>query len=144
MEDKKLTFEDYDSVSIHYDDARRPVGLKSFKQHLRASQYANNHKILDLGCGTGNYLQHLHTEAVEYIGLEQSEGMVNQCKSKIELLGITNSTVVQGSAFELPFQDEEFTAIITTQTIHHFGGKEKILDVLKECSRVLKKGFRIN
>ena len=140
MADNKLTFEDYDSVSVHYDDARRPVGLSSFKKHLRGSVHKDSHKILDLGCGTGNYLQHLYSEAQEYVGVEQSEGMVKQCQAKIEKLEIKNAKAIQGSAFELPFADGEFTAIISTQTFHHFGGKEKVALVLKEAARVLKKG----
>lgn len=143
---KKLTFEDYDAVSVHYDEARRPVGLASFKSHLRASPFKDNHKILDLGCGTGNYLQHLHSEAVEYTGLEQSEGMAAKCNAKIEKLGITNAKAVAGSAFEIPFPDNSFTAVITTQTLHHFGTKDKVKAVFKEVGRVLQEGgvFIIN
>jgi len=40
--------------------------------------------ILDAGCGTGNYAQHLHFKVQKYIGVEYNDGMCTKFRAKFQ------------------------------------------------------------
>lgn len=87
-------------------------------------------KILDIGCGTGNYTIALSEKGIDFTGIEPSEKMLNKAKSKSE-----NVNWIIGNAENLPFENESFDKAIATLTIHHWGNLEK---GFSEIFRILK------
>ena len=90
--------------------------------------------FLDVGCGTGNYLNVFLNKGYIFYGVEPSEIMLgnarNHCNTKIE------HAVVE----ELPFEDSFFNGATAMFTFHHWKYKQK---GLKELFRVLKQGSRL-
>jgi ubiquinone/menaquinone biosynthesis C-methylase UbiE len=90
-------------------------------------------RIVDVACGTGiladRIERDLHPAAV--YGVDMSEGMLNQARSR--------SSVVQwrrGPAEQLPFDDAELDAVVTTSAFHFFDQPA----ALREFHRVLSPG----
>lgn len=82
-------------------------------------------KILDFGCGSKPY-QQLFTNAQTYIGVDiQNEGH-SHAKENID---------VYYDGHKLPFEDEFFDSIFTTEVLEHVFNLEEIMS---ELSRVLK------
>jgi ubiquinone/menaquinone biosynthesis C-methylase UbiE len=44
----------------------------------------NKLRILDAGCGTGNYLKEISGEVGECVGVEFNEGMLKQARQKLD------------------------------------------------------------
>ena len=84
-------------------------------------------KILDVACGTGNWLQLLSNS--EYVGSDISRKMIERCKEK----GLENFLV--GDYEALPFKDYIFDIVLCINSFHYTKNPEK---VLYEISRVLK------
>ncbi len=91
-------------------------------------RYCDDRCVLDLGCGTGWYLQYARDVARQVIGLDLSMAMLDFTH------GIhTDLRLVQADAHFLPFKDSSF------DTIYSIGLLEYVnIDLfLKECYRIL-------
>ncbi len=93
-------------------------------------------KVLDVACGTGLFLVPVAIEFdFELYGSDLSFYMLKNAykKSREENLKIR---FLEADIHNLPFPDEYFDILISTNAIHHFD----LVKSLKECARVLKKG----
>lgn len=96
--------------------------------------------VLDLGCGTGKFMQKFYNETNKYYGLDLSNEQLNIAKMKI------NSNDVEFiccSAEDIPLPDNSIDVIISTWvlgTILEIDRRNKVLDEMK---RVLKKDGNI-
>lgn len=88
--------------------------------------------VLEVGCGTGHWLEFLQALGIHLTGLDFSAGMLAQ--AQMRLLGIP---LVQGRAERLPFQAESFDRVFCINAIHHFAGKPSFL---AEAHRILRPG----
>ena len=140
------SYEDYDTSSNHYDGTRVAVGVEIVLGVAAATgRSLAQQSLLDVGCGTGNYLQALESHLGVLVGLEYSAGMLRQSRQKVH--GHDNVALVRGSAFALPFADQTFDAVMFNQVVHHFDeGGDSISDfpflerALGESLRVLRPG----
>lgn len=92
--------------------------------------------VLDLGCGTGKFMQKFYKEASKYYGLDLSNEQINIAKKKV------NSSQVQFmccSAENIPLLDNSLDIIISTWVLGTILETERRNKVLKEMKRVLKK-----
>lgn len=94
----------------------------------------NSHeRILDLGCGTGTLIQrllHLAPE-IEIVGLDPSAEMLNIARQKLP----KSVELRLGSADGIPFPNESFDLIISTNAFHYFRNPSQ---AIQEAKRVLK------
>jgi trans-aconitate methyltransferase len=90
-------------------------------------------RILDLGCGTGVLTAEIAGRGAEILGIDQSEEMVGQAKSKFPTLKFE---VVD--ATQLKFE-AEFDAVFSNAVLHWIPEAEK---VIRGVSRALKPGGR--
>jgi ubiquinone/menaquinone biosynthesis C-methylase UbiE len=95
----------------------------------KVNKYVNNTSILDVGCGTGLITQVLHGDIT---GLDISTWKLERAKRYIP-----NAKFVEGDAENLPFKDNSFDCIISTDIIEHL---ERPDLAIKEIKRVLKQG----
>jgi ubiquinone/menaquinone biosynthesis C-methylase UbiE len=81
---------------------------------------------LDIGCGSSRIVQ----SAPDSVGLDVEQ-------AKLRFLRKTNSRLVRGSCFELPFADHAFSTIVNSQMIEHVPYSAAMF---AELNRVLKQG----
>lgn len=91
---------------------------------------------LDVGCGTGRYVELLSKRGVRAIGLEPSSPMLVVAK---ERWGGTAS-YVRAVAEQLPFRDGVFDAVLSVTTLEFVAN---VRAALSEAARVLKPGGRL-
>ena len=98
--------------------------MKNFQQTREVIQYSSkyiNGKTLDLGAGSAKYRNIIKEKASEYVTLDAVPG------ENIDIVG---------NVLDLPFNDNNFDTIISTQVLEHV---EKPWIMVKEIHRVLKK-----
>jgi SAM-dependent methyltransferase len=96
-------------------------------------------RVLDVGCGTGNYTRHL-AEAADgglTVGLDASQSMVAAAAARDQG---ANIAYLRGDAAALPFEDESFDVACSVGVIHLL---EEPLVALGEMVRVLSPGGRL-
>jgi SAM-dependent methyltransferase len=89
-------------------------------------------KVLDVGCGTGRFLEGLPA-SYERVGVDVSAGMLEIAREK-------GLEVVQSSGAELPFEDDSFDLVTTFAVLHHLIDPEIVRSTLGEIARVLRPG----
>lgn len=111
-----------------------------YLKHMFAYEYAKgviqpNAKVLEVGCGAGYGTAMLAgRKDLQVTGLDVDASVV---ESAINLYQSDNCHYMAFDGSRLPFQDEEFDAVISFQVIEHVVDDESFL---KEMSRVLKPG----
>ena len=95
-------------------------------------------RILDLGCGTGlelgYYYEMVPTAAVT--GIDLAPGMLEALRKKYPEKALI---LIQGSYFDVPFQENAFDAAVSVESLHHFTKAEKI-PLYAKLRRALKPG----
>lgn len=109
-------YANYTVASDDYDKTRAAVGVDTILSCLaRTSVPLGNQIVLEAGCGTGNYLEALRPHLGSLSGMDFSEGMLTQARTKFgEEVELTC-----GSILDMPYEDERFDGITCNQVIHH-------------------------
>lgn len=89
---------------------------------------------MDLGCGTGVYLNPISLVGEEIYGCDLSSIMLNHAKKKHTKVKFTLA-----AAENLPYPQNYFDVVFCFNSFYHFHNQRK---ALKEISRVLKKDGR--
>ena len=130
----------WDSRAETYD---RRFGFTRWTQKKLVSllELGENPYFLDIGCGTGwavQYAANLARGRGEFYGIDNSSEMIKEAEASYS--GNKNIHFYKANAESLPFKDNFFDLIISTNAFHHFANPGK---VLKEAHRVLKPKGRI-
>lgn len=112
---------DYDYLAKHYKSFRKsdPRIAERIQFHLQGAQ-----RILNVGAGIGSY----EPGNYEVIALEPSHEMISK---RIN----SKTTLIQGFAEDMPFNDNHFDCSMAILTLHHWSD---IILGLKEMMRVTK------
>ena len=124
-----------------YKKIRKPIGINTIIEQINThfkGKLNKNIKILDCGCGCGNYLLELHKLGYNIIGIDNNENML----TKINDIEPDIKTIKTDITKPLPFTNNEFDVIIINQVMHHFDdsnenyNKHKLL--IAELNRISK------
>jgi SAM-dependent methyltransferase len=89
--------------------------------------------ILDVGCGTGGFLNHWRGESRSTAGLDFSEVALEFARQR------HLDRLTQGSASTLPYADGSFDLVTALDLLYHRWVADDV-GVLRECWRVLRPG----
>lgn len=92
-------------------------------------------KILDLGCGNGRLIEFLKEKNIDYLGIDNSERLVEIAKTKYP-----QYKFLVANALNLPLADNSFDKVFSIAVFHHIPSKKFRLLFLKEIKRVLRLG----
>ena len=89
--------------------------------------------VLDVGCGTGNYLSALSgIVGCDCWGVDSSEAMLAEAQSQL-----TKAHLFRASAERMKLPADQFDLVFTVDVVHHLGDRGQ---VFRECLRVLRPG----
>jgi ubiquinone/menaquinone biosynthesis C-methylase UbiE len=99
-------------------------------------------RLLDIGCGTGRFLDFLKQTwpRLPVLGLDMSEPYVRYAKRHLKRWSRIN--LIIGNAESLPVPDESHDAVTSIFLFHELPPKVRRI-VFRECARVLKPGGRL-
>jgi len=125
----------YDEVAEIYDRRYDRNRGRSYYSHL--SRHILEHlpkgkKLLDLGCGTGLFIQRYRKYGGIAIGLDISPGMIQKARSRCN-----SGQFAVGNAEILPFRDDSFDALSSLLAFSYLKEPESML---REAYRVLRPG----
>ena len=128
---------DYASIAATYDESelRHDIPPDAFLGD-RLSTGPRPFAVLDVGCGTGNWLavqrKRYPEEGISWCGLDASPAMLDKARAKLSA-----GRFEVGSADALPFGDGSVHYLSCSFAFHHFPDKPLALD---EMLRVLAAG----
>jgi Methylase involved in ubiquinone/menaquinone biosynthesis len=121
---------DYNILSQDYD-LTRDINIDTLKRILSKTDFNPDTKILDFGCGTGNYTCAVKklTNAIVY-GIEPSDGMREKAiAKKMDII------FLKGDHTKIPVDDNSIDLLYMTDVIHHV---PDLHSMFNEFFRVLK------
>ena len=106
-----------------------------------AKKFNHSLKVLDIGAGTGRWINDLHDITAKYVVTDVSQNMLDQAKLKLKNCPEKFNKRVQfinSSVQQLPlFLDDKFDLIIMTRFLSHFSVNEikNILNIVSKYSK---------
>lgn len=113
--------------------------LSVYGRRLEAVGFSGRERVLDAGCGFGQWTLALAGMNGAVVGLDIFQDRVDFVRDAAAALGLANVRVEQGSIEALPFPDRDFDAVYCYGTIFLTRWRQS----LAELCRVLKPGGTI-
>lgn len=140
-------YENYHSTSGTYDLTRIPIGTEIIVGCLaHGPRPLAQQRVLDAGCGTGNYAAALLDHVDHVAAVDLNTQMLDVARTKLgNALADGRIEFHCGSITELPFADASFDGVMVNQVLHHLAddrheGFPLHRRVVAEFARVLKPG----
>lgn len=123
----------YDQIASQYN--QRYPNSQTWERGqalLELAKQAKSKTILEVGSGTGFWLNLLNQTGAALYGLDYSMGMIRQAMGQPAPLHLS-----RGLGTQLPYRSSAFDLIYCVDAIHHFGDHHAFI---VEASRLLKPG----
>jgi SAM-dependent methyltransferase len=121
----------YDSIQISGGDTGMPLNIAKRLTLIAHHVRLPGARILDAGCGAGEYVVALASAAADVRGVEYSADKVAQWRATHP----GDDRVQEGDISKLPFADGAFDAILLNEVLEHVPSEA---GVLRELHRVLR------
>ncbi len=131
----------FDEMSATRNAAFRLNPVLDYEQRVRSGAVLSlvgarrGETILDIGCGNARDIAPILRAGARVIGVDLSEGMIEQATLELAAAGQHGATLQVGDATRLEFADGMFDKIVCSEVIEHIPDAEKAID---EMRRVLK------
>ena len=120
---------EYSKIAKSYNELYSKEQINKLKIIKRILKIEKHHKMLDVGCGTG-ISTYFFEETCYVKGIDPCKELITQGKGDL----------IQASAENIPFSENDFDIVISVTAIHNF---QDIDRGIKEIKRVLKPGGQI-
>lgn len=137
MNNKEKNKQVFDKVADIYDFAPFQWWMRRFYRPIFSEvELESNKRLLDVSCGTGNMLKEMEQSSdTELYGADLSENMIKQAEEKLENVNLQTVDV-----HSLPFEDDFFDYVTTTEAFHHYYNQTK---AVAEMRRIVKPGGKV-
>jgi SAM-dependent methyltransferase len=128
-----------------YDPFTRLLGVRALHQALlEAADLRPGHRVLEIGCGTGNLalLAKAHHPEATVVGLDPDLEALARAQRKALRRGLAVQ-FDRGTAGELPYADGSVDRVLSSLMLHHLPAGEKPR-ALAEVRRVLAPGGELH
>jgi ubiquinone/menaquinone biosynthesis C-methylase UbiE len=136
---KRTSAEQFDKQAEHYNAQWNKWSEASLNWLLEHAHPGPEDWLLDVATGTGFTALAFAPHVKQVIGVDVSEGMLEQARANAAQQNITNVTFEQAAAESLPFMKPGFDIVTCRVAPHHFNSIEKFCS---EAYRVLNPGGR--
>lgn len=143
MEENRYLIEFYNN----YNEEERLLSKYGRIEFLTTLHYIeryirSNHKIIEIGAGTGRYSHFLARQGYNIDAVELVEHNIEIFKKNT--LAEEKVSVVQGNALDLSFiEDNKYDITLVLGPLYHLYSEEDKKQALKEAIRITKKGRKI-
>ena len=111
LEFNNENFKGIPQYDLDYAKMEYGRGLEYFENRVKALNFTGKDKILDAGCGVGQWSLIFSRHNKEVAGVDIREERLNIAGKLVEINSINNIKLVNSRIEELPFNDNTFDAV---------------------------------
>jgi ubiquinone/menaquinone biosynthesis C-methylase UbiE len=126
---------DYDALAATFDRRYQDTDYSGVEAALNGFVAGHVTRALEVGCGTGHWLQFLAARGISVAGLDPSSRMLAGARRRVPV-----AAVVQGTAERLPWVSRSFARVFCINALHHFPDQPGFV---REAMRVLRPGGQV-
>lgn len=126
----------YDLWAEDYDRTPNPVVAMDSRHALGLLDARPGAGVLDLGCGTGRYLDRLRRSGARPVGTDFSLGMLRVACRRVGTVALVGADLQRG----LPFAGARFDAALCSLVGEHLAGLHR---TMRDTARALRPGGRL-
>ncbi len=146
LTDKQKTEDDkwYELYKIDIEEFATPDDYIKYKLKYKKAfidkvlKYANNGKVIEMGCGTGLMAGYLQSKGLDVTALDLSQNVLKYAKeiaSKSKI--ISPCKYEQGNILDLKYKSDTFSVSYSNGVLEHFSDEE-IISILRQQLNVSK------
>jgi ubiquinone/menaquinone biosynthesis C-methylase UbiE len=79
----------------------------------------SNDRVLDVGCGTGQFVVRIASSVAHAVGVDLTPAMLDQARAHQSRERVSNVSWEQADSTALPFEDGSFTLVVSRSMLHH-------------------------
>lgn len=128
----------YGRIARYYDRVLEPLDAPLRPIAMRLYPVDESMTVLDVGCGTGSFLEFYADSGATCHGVDLSSAMLSEASKKLG----DRAELMLGDATALPYDDSKFDLAIATLFLHELSPQTRI-EALAEMSRVTKPDGRV-
>jgi ubiquinone/menaquinone biosynthesis C-methylase UbiE len=125
----------YQQIDSSYRD---PMSLASKKLDIIMKEIRGGDNILDIGCGTGEFLFRSADKFLSLVGIDASPGAIEWAKKKLKIF--RNVSLLEGDIKQFDFKNESFGCCLCLDVLEHV---EDPPELIGEVNRVLQNGAQL-
>ena len=103
--------------------------------YSRFCRVSSSDELLDLACGTCEFLAFTAPRVKRVVGVDISEGMLEVGRASIAQRGISNVELVCHDVTQVPFGDGAFSIVTCRNALHHMSNYYKTIEEMARCCR---------
>ncbi|MFH1583149.1 MAG: class I SAM-dependent methyltransferase [Candidatus Falkowbacteria bacterium] len=131
----------YEEIAEDFDTTRKKY---LWPELLKLAEIVKDgDRVLDVGCGNGRLLQAFGQKKIEYVGVDNSEKLIEAARKNYELR-ITNYEFKNVDILELDkLPEKDFDFVFCIAVLHHLPGADLRLKALEQMKSKLKPNGKI-
>jgi len=134
----------HDALLPGYDLLSRLLGMKKVHRALIAqAELADSHRVLEIGCGTGNLLIRAKRDYPTITAFGSDPDPLALGRAMRKAAHLKEIGFEHGYAQQLPYADGEFDRVLSSMMLHHLDYEAKAA-AAAEIFRVLRPGGRLH
>ena len=124
-----------------YDVFMKHVDYKGWYKFLK-TYIKTKGEVLDLGCGTGEFIYRLLDDGFSVTGVDISEGMLEMAEKKIKSKNLKSNDykLVKADIVNYEHNNEADYIMCNFDTVNYFENKTEFKKFISKCYKNLKKG----
>ena len=107
---------------------------------IELAELVPDDEVLDVACGPGLVACAIAPNVRHVVGVDLTPAMIDQARALQSRRGLSNLEWHIADVSTLPFDNDQFSAVLTRYSLHHFVAPER---VLSEMVRVATPGSRV-
>lgn len=136
VRDRSLkTMQFFNQIAFKWDLLKREILGNFDLSDAIIQEIPQCHVAVDLGCGTGELMEKMHSVAKKVIGVDSSSKMLEQARNRLHN-GNEDFDLRLGELEHLPLRNKEVDCAVISMVLHHLSAPDLII---AELARVLQK-----
>lgn len=135
-------YDEFIQIGTDYTDKEEIRNIGDEAQTMRRLiNLQQENRVLEIGCGTGEFSIELSRHCKQVVALDVSEGMLEFAREKAKSKNRSNIQFIKGSFLTFEPDNGPFDAVVTQLALHHLPDFWKFI-ALQRISSMLKAGGR--